>query len=325
MSKSPKLPDAGATAAAGIAADTQLQPFNYLINAASQLGVPITINGQTYDFTGQGVADTANVVSNQMAQTLLALQTAKDPAIIASQIASLKAADPAGYAARKQLFDQIMTDAQGHPGSPVSQDLQNQISDQLAKGVGFDDARQEQQVRDQARGSQVASGIYRGNAPTAAEGAAVVNAGESLQSTRQQNALNLLQSGASPQDVAYRQFQQTLGNLGSFVNGQTPSAQFGQVSAAANGPAASYAGAAPSTNTFNPGAASTGLNAGLGLYSGQWNWNNSQANPWLAGLSTAATGYSTLNNLGMFAGNPAPAGTTYGNGLAYAPGAQPYW
>lgn len=305
-SKQPKIPDPAAAAVSGIQTDAQLQPFNYLINAASTLGVPVTINGQTYDFTGQGQADVAGQVSNQMAQTLLALQTEKSPAIIQAQIDQLKAADPQGYAARQDLFDRILADAQQNPISPVSPDLQQQLQDQLAKGVGFSDAKQLQQVQEGVRGQQVASGIYRGNAATSAEGKAVVNAGESLQQQRQQNALNLLESGASPQDVAYRQFQQTLGNLGSFVNGQTPSAQFGQVSAASSGPVQLYGGA-PSTNTFNPNAAAAGLNNTLGIYQGQVNWNNSQANPWLAGLSTTATTAGALNQLGLFG---APAGTS---------------
>lgn len=306
MGKQPNIPNPADAAVSGIQADAQLQPFKYLIDAASQLGVPITIDGKTYDFSGLGAADTAGKVSDQMAQTLLKLQQEKSPAIIQAQLDQLKAADPEGYAARQDLFDRIMADAQKNPLSPVSTDLQQQLQDELAKGVGFNDARQEQQVREGVRGGQVSRGIYRGNAPTSEEAQTVVNAGESLQQQRQQAALNMLESGASPQDVAYRQLQQNLGNLGAFVNGQTPSAQFGQVSAASSGPVQLY-GQAPNTNTFNPNAGVQGLNNSLDIYSGQLNWNASQANPWLAGLSTATTGVGTLAKI-----NPAWFGSTGG-------------
>lgn len=300
LEDTPQIPNAAAAARGGIQADIENQPLMYLINAAATLGQPITVNGQTYDFTGQGQAATAGAVSDQMAQTLLALQTETSPAIIQQRINELKAADPEGYAARQQLFDQIVADANNHPGRPVSDALQSQLQDQLAKGAGFDDAKQEQQVRDSVRGGQVSNNLYLGNAPTSAEGKAVVGAGEALQSQRQQNALNLLQSGASPEDVQYREFQQSLSNLGSFVNGQTPTAQFGQVASAANGPVPIYQTPATNTGTFNGGAAQSGMNNALGIYGGLSGFLNSQSNPWLAGLSTATTAAGTLNRLGTF-------------------------
>jgi hypothetical protein len=312
--KTPTIPNPADAAVAGIQSDLQLQPYNYLINAASKLGQPITINGKNYDFTGLGAADTAKVVSDQMASTLLSLQKEKDPAIIQQRLDELKAADPEGYQARQDLFDRIMSDAQANPDRPVATALQKQISDELAKGVGFDDARQEQQVRDSVRGQQVAHGITLGNAPATQEASTVVNAGEQLRNQREQNALNLLESGSSPQDVAYRRFQQNIANLGSFANGQTPEAQFKQVSAAQSGPV-QLTGQAPSTNTFNPNAAGQGMNNALGIYSGQIGWNNSQANPWLAGLSTGFTTLGSLNQQqpGWFSTNGTNNSTTQRN------------
>lgn len=287
-----KIPDPAVAATAGIQADTELQPFNYLIQAASTLGIPITLDGKTYDFSGLGQADTAARVSDQMAQTLLALQQEKSPQIIQQRLDELKAADPQGYAARKQLFDRITADAQANPDRPVSEDLQQQLQSELSKGAGFDDPRQAQQVRDQSRGGQVSRGIYLGNAPAAQEASDVVTAGENLRDQRQQNALAMLQSGSSPEDVAYRRFQQSLGNLANFQNGTTPTAQFGQVSGARNGPVR-LPGGAP-TAGFDPNAAGNGLQNALGIYGGQLGWQAGQANPWLAGLSTGATGFGTV-------------------------------
>lgn len=302
MGKAPNIPSQGAAAAAGIQADTENQPFSYLVNAAATLGAPITITGpdgkqHTYDFTGQGNADNAAAVSDKMAQTLLDIQKEKDPQIIQQRIDELKAADPQGYAARQQLFDSIMQDANTHPGRPVSDDLQKQLQDNLAKGAGFDDSRQEQQVRDTARGSQVMRGIYLGNSAASDEAKQVVGAGETLRNQRQQDSLNMLESGASPEDVAYRQMEQTYGNLGRFAAGQTPEAEFRQVSSASQ-PTVSLTGQAPNTNTFNPNAAQSGFNNALGVYQGL----NGQANPWMAGLSTAATTFGSLNQKNQWFG-----------------------
>ncbi len=288
MSKMPDIPDPGKAAQQGIAADTELAPFQYLINSAATLGNKITINGKTYDFTGLGQADTTGKISDRMAQTLLDLQKEKSPEIIAQRLAELKASDPEGYAARQQLFDRIMADAQNNPARPLSTDLQQQLQDELSKGVGFNDAKQEQQVREGVRGRQVRSGVYLGAAPTSEEAKTVLSAGESLRNQRQQNALNLLESGASPEDVAYRQFQQTLSNLGAFQAGETPQAQFKQVSSASQGPVPLVGGATP-TNTFDPNAAGQGINNAFDIYGINQRYNQSQANPWLAGLSIGAT------------------------------------
>ncbi len=306
----PQPQSPGAAAAGGIRADLELQPQNYLLNALAQLGQSGTVGGRNYDFTGQGQVDTARVVSDQMAQTLLDLQRETSPTIIQQRLDELKAADPEGYAARQQLFDRIMADAQNHPGRPVNTALQTELQDQLSKGAGFDDAKQENQVRNAARGGQVASGIYLGSAPTSQEAKTVLNAGENLRNTRENNAMQLLQSGASPEDVAYREMQQAIGNLANFQQGTPPSAQFQQVGSAGMGfpqgtPGAQQIG-------FNPNAAQQGLQFGQGVYGGQLGYYNAQANPWLAGLSSVGSGLGALNNLGAFSGGSGYGG--YGGG-----------
>lgn len=313
--KPQKIPNAADSAAQGVIADTANQPFNYLIDAASKLGQKVNVGGQDYDFTNLGDADVSRKVSDQMAQTLLDLQREKSPQIIQQRIDELKAADPQGYAARKQLFDQITQQAQSTPDRPVSSDLQQRLQDELAKGVGFNDAKQEEQVREGVRGGQVGRGIYRGAAPSTQEASTVVNAGEQLQNQRQQDALNLLQSGASPEDVAYREFQQNISNLADFQSGQTPTAQFKQVSSAANGPV-QLTGGAPNTNTFNPNAAGQGISNAFSNYNAANNYQNNQANPWLAGISTGLSAYGAINQ--AFPGNNnynpmTNTGTNFGN------------
>lgn len=305
-------PDPAKAATQGIYEDTSTEPWRYLINSAATLGDQITIDGQQYDFSGLGQADVAAKVSDQMAATLLALQKEKSPQLIQQRINELKAADPMGYAARKQLFDRIVADAQANPDRPIAEDLQSQIQTELAKGVGFEDAKQASQARNQIRGGQVARGVILGNAPAAEEAGGMVQAGESLRNQRQQNAMDLLASGTTPEDVAYRRMQQGLSNLTKFQLGETPSAQFQQVSGAASGPV-KLTGGATQSGQFNPNAAQQGLSNALGIYSGQMNWNQSQANPWLAGLSIGATGAGTLNQMGAFNSG----GWTGGGGAMY--------
>lgn len=292
MSKQPSLPDPAKAAISGIQSDTELAPFSYLVQAASTLGKKINIGGQDYDFTGLGSADTAGKISDQMASTLLALQKEQSPQVIAQRLQELKAADPQGYAMRQQLFDRIMADTQNHPNRPISTDLQKSLQDELAKGTGFSDAKQEEQVREAVRGKQAQNGIYLGAAPTSEEAKTLVNVGESLRSNRQQNALELLQSGQSPEDTAFREFQQTLSNLGAFTAGETPQAQFRQVGQSGQGPV-SLTGGAPNTNTFNPNAAASGISSANQNYNIGQSYQTGQANPWLAGLSVAASGASS--------------------------------
>lgn len=296
MCDTPEIPDPADAAVGGLTADLTLSPFNYLINAAAKMGQKITIDGKTYDFTGLGQADTAAVISDQMAQTLLAIQKEKSPAIIAQRLEELKAADPKGYAARQDLFDRIMAEAKANPDRPLSTSTARQIQDELARGSGFADKKQEQEVQDAVRGRQVARGIYRGNTAAGEEGKAMVNAGEALRNQRQQDALDLLESGSTPEDIAFRKLQQTLGNLGSFVNGQTPTAQFGQVSAAGSGPV-KLTGQGVNTNTFNPNAAGQGVSNAMNQWQTTFNYDQSQANPWLAGFSGVTTGLGALKQI----------------------------
>lgn len=294
---SPDIPDPALGAIAGIQQDQALQPFKYLIQAASTMGRPVRIGGRTYDFRGLGNMDTARVVSDQMAQTLLDLQKEKSPEIIQQRINELKAADPEGYAARQQLFDRIIADARENPNRPVAEALQRNLQNELAKGSGFDDAKQEQEVRDSARGAQVMRGIYLGNAPTSQEAKTVLQTGEQLRNQREQNALNLLESGASPEDVAYRRMQQNIGNLGAFAAGQTPESQFQQVSASGRGPV-NLTGQSPNPGgLFDPNAAAFGVGQQSSMYGSMLGYQGSQANPWLAGLSNAATGFGALANI----------------------------
>src|ERR1043165_3536474 len=324
----PVPPDYEGAARGGIYADLETYPLRYLVDAAARSGGTVNIGGKSYDFTGLGDADNAAVMSDKMAQTLLDIQRGLGPQYIQQRLDELKQADPRGYAARQELFDRILADSQAHPNRPLAEDLQSSIVSQLTN-AGKLDARELEQVQQQVRGGQVARNNFLGNAATAQEAGAAVKASDALKSQQQAQALGFLESGVTPEDVEYRRIQQSPQNLGSFISGQTPTAQFRSLSAAGNGAAPFIA--SQSNVTTNPNAGIQGINNAQQIYSGNINWQQSQVNPWTAGISTAISGAPAAYNAGQNAGwwgppanaitwqSQAPAGASVEN-TPYGPG-----
>ncbi|MDE2099792.1 MAG: hypothetical protein KGL39_21245 [Patescibacteria group bacterium] len=309
MAGGPSIPDPNQAAIQGITQDVQNYPFEYLINALSQMGGQATIGGTNYNFTGAGNADVQGQMSDQMAQTILDIQNGLGPQFIAQRLADLKQSDPTGYAARQQLFDKILADANNPaPNAQLSQDTQNAVMGELQKGTGLS-PEELKQVQQGVRAGQVSSGTYLGNAPASQEASAVVGAGDQLQQQRQTAAGQFLASGVDPTDIQYRQIQQEMANLGAFLTNTTPTAQFGSLSGAQTG-AAPYPNTGYQAPTINEGqAASQGVQNAYGIYSGEYNWANNQINPYIAGLNTAAAGAGTAFNLGYAPWGGVPGGT----------------
>jgi hypothetical protein len=305
---SPKIPDPNKAAVAGATANAENYPFQYMINQLAQLGGSATVNGKNYDFTGLGAADNARVVSDQMAQTLLDIQKNYGSDYVKQRLADLQRSDPQGYASRQQLFDKILADSQkAAPNAKMSSDLQDLVNQQLTNGgrltTGANSETEE--VQQGVRGNQIASGITLGNAPATQEAVALEHAGESKRGQIQDVASKYLSAGISPDDIQYRQIQQSLSNLGAFMSGQTPEAQFGSLSGAGNG-AAPFTTGYQDPGHIDTGSALQGINNANQIYSGQVNWAQSQVNPWLAGLSTLASGINFANNAGLFKSTSSP-------------------
>ena len=315
MSK-PSIPDPNKAAVAGASADLANFPYQYMINSLAQTGGSADIAGQNYDFTGLGNADVAGQMSGQMAQALLDIQNNYGGQYVQQRLADLQQSDPTGYAARQQLFDKILADSKSAaPNAQMSSDLQDEVNSQLANGgqLTGGPGGELEQVQQSVRGQQIANGITLGNAPASAEASAVEGASENKQNAEQSAAGAYLNAGVSPEDIQYRQIQQSLGNLGAFVNGQTPEAQFGSLSGAQTGAAPFNPVNYSTSATINPNSAVQGITNANNIYSGQVNWANSQVNPYLAGLSTATSGINLANNLGFFNSTPTGAmGTGYG-------------
>ena len=298
----PKIPNPNAAAAAGLKQQIADYPFTDIISQLQQTGGdatlinPATGKPQDYNFTGAGTAENQNQVSAQMAQVLLNIQQGYGAAFIQQRLQDLQQADPTGYAAYGQLFDQIQKDIQQTPPDmPLSQTTQSAIQGVLTNSQSLSPEALAQ-VQNQARAGNVASGVYLGNAPAQTEANAVVNATDQQNQQAQDAAEKYLSSGVTPEDIQFRATQQNAADLGAFINGQTPTAQFGSLSGASGG-AAPYPNTGYSQPTLNEGqAAQQGINESNSIYGIQNQISQGQVNPFSFGLNLAGQGVNLYNS-----------------------------
>lgn len=314
-------PDPTVAAIAGMQQTTADYPFSYLVNSLAQTGGsaslinPATGKPQNYDFTGLGTADVQNQVSSQMAGVLLAIQQGMGSQYITQRLADLKQSDPTGYAAYGQLFDKIQQEAaQTPPDMPLSKSVQQSVN-QILKGSTSLTPAEMSQAENSANAQNVGSGIFLGNAPQQSTSSAVVGAVDQKQNQAETAASQYLQQGVSPSDIQYRTIQQNMKNLGAFINGQNPTAEFSSLSGAQQG-------AAPNPNTgytpptMNPGqAAAQGISQANQGFAYQNELAQGTANPYLAGLSFGIQGLNTAASSGMFSGG---VGGSYTSPAAYS-------
>ena len=158
--------------------------------------------------------------------------------------------------------------------------------------------REASEIEQSVLGGQVERGNFMGNAATMQRVKTIAGAADTKRAQAQQDALQFLVSGVAPEDVAYRDRQQDEANLGAFMNGETPTAQFGQLSGAQNQ-------AAP----FITGGFGTGTNPNAGQQAAQFNYQNWQAqnnfaqgqvNPWVTGLNMGIQATNTAAAFGAF-------------------------
>jgi hypothetical protein len=305
MASSPKIPDPNSAAVAGALAQAGTFPFQQYIDYLAQTGGAKNIGGTNYNFSGLGNAQQNAALSSVMLPAELQIQQEYGPQYTALASQNLQQANPNAVAARQQEGQQIISDAETQAGHavprPMAADLQNQILALTGLGSNLTTGAnsETEAVQQGVRGQQVGNGIFLGNAPASQEAAAVVNAGDKMQQSRILSGLDFLQSGVSPEDVTYRRVQQSLSNLGNFVNGQTPEAQFASLSGAARGAAPFNPGNVQSPS-INTNSSLQGLQNAADIYSGNVNWAEQQANPWTVGLSSLAGSASLLNNSGAF-------------------------
>lgn len=236
----------------------------------------------TADFTGIGDLDNQRLFAQQMAQAQLELSQKYAPDFIAQARAMEQEADPAGWAARQLLHQQIqrLGFATDNAPRPVADEMERQLLQEQGLGNRLtSDTRRQLAATMAAR-----AGL--GDAPQADLAAAIESLpGQARQYARQQKELSWLTSGATPQDVAYRREQQQMANMGAFIAGQTPTAQFRQLSGAQQGSAPMLT-SSPLPALAGSATINAGTNAALANYQQQVTNATQPANPWLAGLGT---------------------------------------
>lgn len=237
-----------------------------------------------YDFTGRGDIDNEIYNAQRNAQTALDVSRKYSTDYIKTALEQEKLADPEGFQARELLTKRIMEGADRQPDTTLSDTVRRQIMDELAAKQGLDsgqnEAVQKAMLARRAMGDTTSPEL----ASTFTRGAA----GLQRQAQRQGRAQGYLSSGATPTDIKYRASQQSMANLGAFINGQTPVTQFGQLSGAQQGATPVRQG--QSLPTVNPNAGFAGANYALGNYQQNMNSYNQQANPWMAGMGLALKG-----------------------------------
>lgn len=241
------------------------------------------------DFTGTGEIQQAAQYAKDMAASNLALQQKYGTQFIEEALRQEELADPEGTAARKLLAEKITKmNGQPRPVSPLATDLDAQVGAELQRGAVLNPdtlSQIEGTLRSRGGFDQPATGDVTTPLTTGA-------AGEARRAARQQKALSWLSSGATPEDVEYRNQQQNLANMGAFLAGQSPVAIFGQLSGAQQGTTPQITG--QPLSSVNPNAGASGMSTALTNYRTATANAANNVNDWLGGLGLALKGASAI-------------------------------
>lgn len=252
----------------------------------------INIGQRTADFTGMGDADVQGKLARASAETMLALQKKYGPEFIAEALKQQEQADPEGTAARKLLASEIarMEEERKTRERPVAEALKSDMGEQGLTGkVGGAGVAGIEQVLSS-----------RGDSTAGVEGVLqelqTGPAGEARKNDQLRKMTAYLSSGASPEDAAFREKQNSLANMSSFLAGRTPQSQFSSLSGAQQGAAPNVAGG--QLPGMNPNAQALGNVAGANSYAAGVRATANNVSPWFAGLSLLTKGLSTAGQAG---------------------------
>jgi hypothetical protein len=249
--------------------------------------VHVPAGTQTADFTGYGEADVQGAVAQQNAASQLALRQKYDPAFIAEALKQEQEADPQGTAARQKEYDLIQQEQGQTPDRPVAALLDKQVEDQLAAGKNLDGISDDV-LKQAVAQAQSDRGGPATNPEQFAEPLTTGFAGQQRLQAGQGKAQSWLQSGATPEDVEYRRQQQEMANEAAFASGQTPESQFAALSGSQQGPTPFTTGQPLPGQSANVGPAAN--QAAMSSWQTGLGYQLTQANPWMAGLSTLLSG-----------------------------------
>lgn len=257
----------------------------------------INIGSRTADFTGYGDADIQGKLGRAAAQTGLDLQKKYGADFVAEALKQQEMADPEGTAARKLLAKTINDEeaARQTRTRPVAASLDASVMGDVNLGSDIG-----------AGGRGTIDRVLARRGETGANGGAIADSmahgleGEERIRQRLQRGMGYLGSGQSPQDAAFRDEQQSMANMASFLGGRTPQSQFGAMAGA-------QAGAAPMPQSgalpgVDPNLMSNGNAAGLQSYTAGVRGLSQNVRPWFMGLNAlvsaaniaGAAGYKPL-------------------------------
>lgn len=284
----PATPDYYSEAYQGVMDELSRLPEVLAVENAAKMGKTVTVGGKTYDFSKVGEAEYQAAYADAMAQAMLDIQKKYGAAYITQRAKELEAADPEGVAARRKLFDSVMRGVEEGTDTTEAAALEAQIMEDLGR-AGQLTKREVRDVNQANLAQQVARGNYRGGAPDLDRAASLAQAAGQKQAAVQNQAVQFLVSGVSPEDVGYRHRMQSMANLGAFLAGQTPVAQFGQLSGAQVG-AAPFVQSGYGQQLTNPNTPGAAANYSNQIWGAQQNWQNQQVNPWVSATSFGLQG-----------------------------------
>ena len=253
----------------------------------------INLGKREADFTGYGDADIESQLAREMAQTGLDLQNKYGADFAEEARKQTELADPEGTAARKLLADKINQQEQARRTRerPVANSLDASVLGDLNLGSAPDEGMRDALARTlERRGdSSLTTEDVAGDMSTGLKG-------EARMRERLQKGMSYLGSGATPQDAAFRDEQQSMANMASFLGGKTPQSQFASLSGGGSGAAPMpQAGALPGvdSNLIN-----NANQAGAAGYSAGVRSLTQNVSPYFMGLSALLNGATTAGKAG---------------------------
>lgn len=233
------------------------------------------------DFTGFGEADVQGKIAEDYADLMIELGDKYGQQFVEEARKQLELSDPEGMAAREKMGEMIEQQAQETPERPVADLMDQQVGEQLEAGNRLDAISRD--VLDASLQDALRARGQTGSVDQFAQPMETGLAGDARRQAGIQKALGWLSSGATPEDVQFRREQQNLANMGAYIGGRTPQAEFANLSGAQQG-ATPMRGGSP-LPTMNQNAGQSSQQAALSDWQTQMGYEANQANPWMAGLS----------------------------------------
>ena len=233
------------------------------------------------DFTGFGEADVQGKIAEDYADLMIELGDKYGLQFVEEARKQLELSDPEGMAAREKMGEMIEQQAQETPERPVADLMDQQVGEQLEAGNRLDAMSRD--VLDASLQDALRARGQTGSVDQFAQPMETGLAGDARRQAGIQKALGWLSSGATPEDVQFRREQQNLANMGAYIGGRTPQAEFANLSGAQQGATPMRGGS--QLPTMNQNAGQSSQQAALNDWQTQMGYAANQANPWMAGLS----------------------------------------